>query len=710
MSRERPQDQALAAVEARRQAIAALAEEASADRVERLMAALGDEEWRLRKEAVSVIKQLSPSSDLLTVLLDALAPGDNVGLRNAAVEAIGHFGEVAAVGLLERLPSLDADGRKLAAEALAVAGGARALDGLAALLGDADPNVRGAAVEAVGGAAVGSYPRAVALLEGSLRDPEPFVRFAALDGLNRLEVVLPLATLEPLLAARALTPAALIAVGRTGEPRAAALLVAALSRARGSGWVTAATALSQLAASGERARSAVRRALEGCSAADRKKLLHLAMEAPPLGSHAEEADPGRRAALLLSGVLGGREAARAALSGLEHDTLAGEAEQALLWIGAEAVEPLVEQLSLGAERARPAALGVLGRLLHGSPTHPAVEHLVSALSASEPQVARAALLALSEVGDARCLGACERWLTLSAPPGLRKAAEQALSLVAGNFRKETLELARAAASRETGALLFASVITLLGGPVLGDLDQDLEYLARELNSESAVVRRAVAEALGSVQSARSVDIVVFALTDEEPEVQLAAVRALGRARAPEGQPLGVERLLELIERSPDEVLVAAALPALGETQDHRAAAALRPLARSASALVAVSAVEALGALALGARASHALSGLIEALGHPEPEVVKAAASALSEQPGPRVVTHLGACLDHEAWDVRRLAADLLGRRGGPGTMELLTARHALEPDRSVREAVARALTRLASGRFTTSPPPHPGQE
>ncbi|MCW5788803.1 MAG: HEAT repeat domain-containing protein [Polyangiaceae bacterium] len=472
--------------------------------------------------------------------------------------------------------------------------------------------------------------------------------------------------------------------------------------------MTAAIALSQLAASGERARTAVRRALEGLAAADRKKLLHLATEAPPPGGGGEEADPGRRAALLLAGVLGGREAARAALSGLEHDTLAGEAEAALLWIGVDAIEPLVEQLTVGSS-ARPAVLGVLGRLLRGSPAHPAAEHLVSALSASEPQVARAALLALSEVRDVRCLGACERWLTLSAPPGLRKAAEQALSLVADNFREETLTLARAAAQRETGALLVACVITLLGGPVLGDLDQDLEYLARELNSESAVVRRAVAEALGSVRSARSVDIVVFALTDEEPEVQLAAVRALGRARSPEGQPLGVERLLELIERSPDEIVVAAALPALGETQDPRAAAALRPLARSASALVAVSAVEALGGLAreLGPRAGQALSGLIEALSHPEPEVVKAAASALSEHPDPRVVTHLGACLDHEAWDVRRLAADLIGRRGGPGTIELLTARHALETDRSVREAVARALTRLASasGRFTTSPPP-----
>ena len=57
----------------------------------------------------------------------------------------------------------------------------------------------------------------------------------------------------------------------------------------------------------------------------------------------------------------------------------------------------------------------------------------------------------------------------------------------------------------------------------------------------------------------------------------------------------------------------------------------------------------------------------------------------------RASAHLAACLDHEAWDVRRLAADLLGRIGGDVVVGLLRTKLAVETEPLVREALLRAL-------------------
>ena len=81
---------------------------------------------------------------------------------------------------------------------------------------------------------------------------------------------------------------------------------------------------------------------------------------------------------------------------------------------------------------------------------------------------------------------------------------------------------------------------------------------------------------------------------------------------------------------------------------------------------------------------------------------------LQRRRDPRAVAHLGACLDHDAWDVRRLAADLLGRIGDGSAMGLLRAKLSTEGEPLVREAVARALELLEAGgglRRTTPPPP-----
>src|SRR5690606_35829233 len=105
--------------EERRRATARLGELEEDPDARGLLLALGDPDWRVRKEAVSVARRAAPSPAVLRGLVEAIGPGSNVGLRNAAVEALPAFGADAVDALAVALPNLDQDSRKLATEALA---------------------------------------------------------------------------------------------------------------------------------------------------------------------------------------------------------------------------------------------------------------------------------------------------------------------------------------------------------------------------------------------------------------------------------------------------------------------------------------------------------------------------------------------------------------------------------------------------------------
>jgi len=169
--------------EERRRAVARIPELPPSSRVAPLLSALGDEDWRVRKEAIGLSAELGPEPELLSALVDVFEPGDNVGLRNAAVEALGAFGSAAVDALAPRVPRLDADGKKLSIEALGRSGEASALDVLRPLVDDVDPNVRVAALEALGAIGGDRLEAARALLMSRLDESRPLETLAALESL-----------------------------------------------------------------------------------------------------------------------------------------------------------------------------------------------------------------------------------------------------------------------------------------------------------------------------------------------------------------------------------------------------------------------------------------------------------------------------------------------------------------------------------------------
>jgi HEAT repeat protein len=660
-----------------------------------VVTAMGDADWRVRKEAVSVARALTASRDVLDALVAVFGPGENVGLRNAAVEALGGFGSATVEALRAAIPALDADGRKLAAEALARSADAAALGVLQMLLEDSDPNVRAAAIEAITGVGAADLDRAASLLERCLVSGDSLTALGALEGLNRLGIAVGWPMLRPHIGNPVLREALLMTAGLSGHPDAVPYLARALAATEGRVFRKAVTALATFVVNDRGSIKAARAALASLGEAARRRLVD---EARGPSDDLET----QRCALLVVGALGNKEAAAAVIAALADDRVAAEAEQALGMLGPAAILALSDRARTETGDEQVACIEQLGRLADDSTRAVACQAIIEAAEAGTPEVVRAALVSLAQLGDEGALGLALRWLNPEAAPGVRQAATTALATCAARYPEPARAIARQSRHDTSDALVAVTVISAIDGPVFDTAAEDISFLADAASNQSPIVRRAALEALARSKSPAAVEAASFALTDEAPEVQLAAIRALGRMRDDVGRAIGAPHLLEVVRTFSDDALGVAAVEALGETGDAAAVDVLRGVLREGSPVRAFAAVEAMGRLDAPGR----VDALIQALSHSEPEVVKAALRALStEERDPRAAAHVGASLDHVAWDVRRLSAELLGRRSDPTSKHLLRQRLIGEQEPLVREEIQRSLAEAEGGTVRRTMPP-----
>ena len=655
-----------------------------------LLRGLGDGDWRVRKQSIEVVRSLAPAPELLVGLLRALEPGENVGLRNAAVEALGAFGESAVAALVDKLLTLDADGKKLAAEALARTQLPSALEALRPLLADVDANVRASAIEAIASVGATAAGDAFEILAAFLQRPEEeaFVRLSALDGINHLGSLLPWGTIESMLSDPVLERSAFAAAGRSAHPEALPALLSAFERARGGGVSAVLSALVEYTRAFAQNPLLVR--AETPSPAVVARLVELA-------SPRNDEVASRKAALIVGGSLGVESIAPIAAEALSDVRLLAEADESLSLLGPRAVPVLLKRAANADPETRAACIEIVTGLADAKSAPLAVLEIRKWIASGPPIVVRAGLGAITLLGDESCFATVSAWL---GSEEAASAAETALAALAQRYPESARALTRAAKAEGEEAHSAAVIHSVLSAPIRDSVADDVAYLSLLLSNSSKAVRRAALAGLGNVGSELGAHAAAFALTDEEPEVRYAAVLALSRLRSPDGVLSGLGKLLELVEKSADEELVAAALSALADAGDPRLLTVLRPLVRNAPPMVAVAAIEALARVPDVRR----VEALIEGLSHGEPEVVKASMLALGDTIDPRVLAHFGACLDHEAWDVRRLSADMLSRSGGESATALLRARLANEDNPLVQEAISRALELGLGLRHTPLPP------
>lgn len=656
-----------------------------------VLKALADEDWRVRKEAIATAFALAPSRELLEELVRALQPGENVGLRNAAVEALGGFGVHAVVALDFALVNLDADGRKLAVEALGRVGHELALPVLARMALDPDANVRVAAVEAAADLGRAGVSEAIQALEGHLASPEPMLKLAALNGLNSLGVAVPFETVSELLGEPILRRAALLAAGRARHPDAIEPVLDALSRASGAFFVELTCAIAEL--SRERPLvNAIRQNAGRLSPKATQRILDIC---------ADEAafDDARRAAMIAAAALGLEGAAEFAIETIGDDRFLGEAQEMLELLGELAVPRLVHAIQQGSLPERASCLSMLGRIAGNTQRSLVVGTALESLEDELPDVQREALGIIARCGSAEILVPLSRSLEDPGSLSTLRPREVALSALAERYPAEARALIDAADPGDPSAHAACVLIAALP-PEDSSHERYQLFLSSAVGNAAAATRRAALEAMLRVSSANLLSALSFAVTDEADEVRSMAVSALGRLRDATGRAPGFECLVEILTSSGEASLRASAVRALGNTADERAVAVLAPLLGNTTTLLAVVAVEALAALGAS------IDTLFGALAHPEPEVVKAGLLAVSERDDARVPERLAECLAHPAWDVRGLSAELLARHPGEVAKAALRARLSIEQSPAVREVLARSLDRVSGVRRT--PPPDLG--
>jgi HEAT repeat protein len=655
-----------------------------------LLRALGDSDWRVRKEATVAAASVEKREAALVALRQALGDRVNLGLRNAAVEAMVAIGTDALPSAIMALDALDEDGRKLAVEAIAGIPDLRGTVALSRALGDPDPNVRVAAAEALGRAAeAGEQARKMAIeaLIELLSSDETMLKLAVLDSLTRLEAKLSWRTVEPFANDPILKRYALSAAAASREVDAIRALASAIGDASPIVAREAVIALGEAVLADPYDRAVVETASSTIAPLKRARETVRSMAAREENMHA------RGAAIAALGLIRDPDDVAVLVDALSDPELADPAEVALKVFGEEALQPLMEAGRTGAPNVRGATLSLVPVLAPPEDETQVLAVMREALRDTSVDVLLAAMRVFGRAGEAADLPAVARFV-LHDDARVADAADTALHELAARFEPEARALVEELDASRPEAVLGCTAIDALARRGAAT-EADVAFLQGALSNGDARARRHAVEALTSVAAAatsqghgnvRAADAVPFALADEEPEVVLAAVRALGRLRR-------AEPLVAVIDASRDPVLVTAALRALAEADRDRALNVALPLIRSADSGIASAAIEALGDLTGPARDD----ALFAALDHADTEVVKLALSELGRAMGARALTRVGLALDHPARDVRRLAAELLGQDASHSAHDLLRARLEREKDVGVRVAIAAALSARARG-------------
>lgn len=662
--------------EVRRRATSALVRvDKGEEAVGLVMKALGDADWRVRKEAARVAAELAEDWALLPELVDALCQGENVGLRNAVLEVFERLGPRAASPLLVALPRVPDGARKFLVAALGYAGAA-GVDRLAEFADDPDPNTAQAALESL--AKIGG-DRAGEALREHLTSPQPVQRLAALEGLERMEAELPLDQIRPLLEDRLVRRLALRALGFSTDPEVVEVLFSALDES------PSAATTSEIAVALDRI------------------LARRGRVARELSAHAPSLEPGARRALreiAASGRPGSRRAAACVLLmardlevlGVAAELAAGDdlppaALDALRAWGVGAVAPLLAARADMEKRPAAVALELAAELAAAGPLEgAAVASLRCALRETiESGEGALAVLAASAIRS---------WVEVEDAPRLvalvRRLGDDAFR-VAGTLERLAETAPEAVEAAVSGVPLEGAIgvallpaLAAIGGPRASD------RLHAALNAADPRTRKAAVLALRRLEGERAAELAGFALADEDLDVQVAAVNVLAQLNQGAPAPVGLDAL-RLALRATAPPVAAAAARALAAARDEESLHALRELVAGGRPGVAVAAMEALRAM----DDPELDDLLVDALGQPDAELVKEALRAIAVRAeGARRTARIALALEHASWDVRQVAVLLLGELGGEEARRALADRAEREEDRLVAGTIEEILGRL----------------
>jgi PAS domain S-box-containing protein len=497
-----------------------------------LIDALGDKNWRVRRELVeSLSRRAAPEA--IAALLRALQQQHfDFGVLNSALQVLQATSVKTTETLVEFLRGADADLRMQSALTLGEQKDPQAIPALLAALEDENVNVRYHVIEALGKL---QAPDALEPLLKIAETRDFFLSFAALAALRQIADESIAGRLLPLLRVDFLRDAAVETLGAIGNEEIVAALTGLLNEDNPPATAIAA-ALDTLSARYENASGIVERARQSIDAGGKSNLL-AALD------NAGDAD--LISVVRLAGWFDDERIREKLAALLENENVRDEAARALWRQGETAVERLIEKLAADDSEVRRTVVGALGELKNAR----AVPALIEVLE-TDSELASAAAQALGQIGDARAfeplidlletgdvaarqaaVGALKslahpetvsrlRDLLADEDPRVRESAIR----VVGYFGAEGCENEIYERCEDTDERVRAAAIEQL--PLIKD-ERAASILMRVLKQDSPRVRAAAAQALGRIKSNEAAAALRSALGDTDSWTRYFAVRSLG---------------------------------------------------------------------------------------------------------------------------------------------------------------------------------------
>ncbi len=659
--------------------------------IRNLVECLGDSSWRVRKASIERLIARGETADVANALVGALGDGENPGRRNAAIDALIHFGEKAIPALLAECSSRDIDVRKLVIDALAGIGDLRASEPLQEMLDDPDSNVRASAADALGAIGGDGVPE-VLIRKAADSGEDQLVRFSAIHALNALEFPVRASELGSVLTDPILGHAGLALLGRAeGDEEGIAILLKGLgSGSRSSREASIRSLLEKVGRIGpEESDSLVAKIRAAALASD--LAIASAVERLP------EADLSMKLVLIqFLGIVATPNAVIPILLAGRDEELSEAALSTLESVGEVAEEIIdAEWLDLDAESRRDACL-----FFGGTDGKRSAARLLSSLGGPSSGVRSAAARAIGRRGLSSGiaplvirLAAAAAEDDLEAEEELAAITDGLIELAAPGSKAGTEVIARAIelltacldGAAESVRLAVATVIGRIGR------SEDSQIVSFLMKDASSSVRRASLEALARLEPGTAAEPLRLALADESPMVRIAAARALGASESVEV----IDDLRRLADDEDSGVRAAAVGSVVFRFSQSNADSSRSEMLQVIDAAladeppVALAAVEALCEVG-GIAAERA----VEILERPEPELVRAAIRCIGLHSDSDGVEVLFPLIGHSDWSVRaeaiQMVADRQLIRGVPSILRCLD----LEQDEFVRNVTLSALKRL----------------
>jgi len=622
--------------------------------------ALGDESWRIRKEAVQLFLSLPCAGELAGEVIELLHSEENAGLRNAAVEILVQLGYQVVPILVEELSCNDHDVRKFVLDILGDIGAESCIEPMLGALNDPDENVRAAAVENLGKLRAAE---SVTSLLAAMNTADLWLRFTILEALARIGQSVPVDSLLVFSGEKLLRKALFDCLGRIGGADAVPTLVAGLTDEMRNVRDAAVVGLDRIAAAGD---AEVTEQLAGLAGSDSAQALGRALESPDLGM--------RSAAVRLLGRVRDVRFAPRLLALFDDELLRETAAATLIGMGREAACSLLQHWRDFDSRSRAYLVFILGE----SGCDEGYDLLLEALADADVELRVVAVQALGKLGRFEAVAPLVGAL-VDASDEVRDGATLSLRRLSQIYPEELVrELHPLLASED--AELRMHVVSVFGQMTGSEVAGCLGFAMKD---ESPLVRRAAVRACSGRPAGGELSTLMLALTDEDSEVRRLAVEALGTS----GDQQAIAPL-KLALQDDDIWVRAAAVRSLGRLGGGDVFTPVSQALADPVGLVAIAAMETLQDL----DPVNAFPNIVRCLAHGDEEVVNAALNLLATSGRSEwLPAATDSLLNHRHWEVRCTFIRTLAGIQGAGCRSLLENRLLIEGEELVRHLIQDTL-------------------